>query len=107
MDLFAFINHADPTKVQIREREVAEGEVPLLQGKHIIDVGGIDVVANDEVQAIVANKPQRVRKKMKVADGASGSGLPPKKLKDNHGTFGIGANTGGKSVSTLQSFLKG
>nr|GFA76417.1 hypothetical protein [Tanacetum cinerariifolium] len=124
MDLFAFINHADPTKVRIREREVAEGEVPLLQvtrgrvvplagvndqgnGEHIIDVGGIDVVANDEVQAIVANKPQRVRKKRKVADGASGSGLPPKKLKDNHGTFGIGANTGGKSVSTLQSFLKG
>ncbi|GJX17369.1 hypothetical protein Tco_0218201 [Tanacetum coccineum] len=53
MDLFAFINHADPTKV--------------------VDVGGIDVVANDEVQAIVADKPQRVRNKRKAADGASGS----------------------------------
>ncbi|GKA01472.1 hypothetical protein Tco_0674137 [Tanacetum coccineum] len=31
MDLFAFINHADPTKVQIGEREVAVGEIPLLQ----------------------------------------------------------------------------
>nr|GEW74036.1 transposase (putative), gypsy type [Tanacetum cinerariifolium] len=31
MDLFAFINHADPTKVRIGEREVGEGEVSLLQ----------------------------------------------------------------------------
>ncbi|GJZ39187.1 hypothetical protein Tco_0585750, partial [Tanacetum coccineum] len=31
MDLFAFIRHADPTKVKIGEREVREGEVPLLQ----------------------------------------------------------------------------
>nr|GEV96002.1 calreticulin 1b [Tanacetum cinerariifolium] len=27
MDLFAFINHVDPTKVRIGEREVAEGEL--------------------------------------------------------------------------------
>ncbi|GJT50141.1 hypothetical protein Tco_0976298 [Tanacetum coccineum] len=95
MDLFAFINHVDPTKVQIGEREVAEGEVSLLQltrgrvvslvsvndqvnvnvqgagnddvneegsnvaeanqteqGDHVVDVGGIDVVADDEIQAI-------------------------------------------------------
>ncbi|GKE87129.1 hypothetical protein Tco_1564604, partial [Tanacetum coccineum] len=91
MDLFAFITHADPTKFRIGEREVAEGEVPLLQltrgsivpltdannledvnvqgagdddmnegdgdtakenqteqSKHVINVRGIDVVADDE-----------------------------------------------------------
>ncbi|GJX75071.1 hypothetical protein Tco_0313666 [Tanacetum coccineum] len=149
MDLFAFINHADPTKVHIGEREVAEGEVPLLQltrghvvplagvndqgnvnvqgagnddvtegdgdaaeanqteqGEHVVDVRGIDVVADDEVQAIVADKPQRVRKKRKAADGASGSGLPPKKLREDHGTSSIGANTGGKFVAALQSILE-
>ncbi|GJX38485.1 hypothetical protein Tco_0251788 [Tanacetum coccineum] len=150
MDLFAFINHVDPTKVRIGEREVTEGVVPLLQltrvrvvpfasvndqgdvnvqgagdddvnegdadaaeanqterGEHVVDVGGIDVVANDEVQAIVADKPQRVRKKKKAAAGASGSGLPPKKLREYHGTSGIGANTGGKYLAALQSLLEG
>ncbi|GKA35812.1 hypothetical protein Tco_0722303 [Tanacetum coccineum] len=51
MDLFAFIQHADPTKVRIREREVREGEVPLLEltRGHVIplarvnDQGGADV----------------------------------------------------------------
>ncbi|GKA64020.1 hypothetical protein Tco_0763626 [Tanacetum coccineum] len=145
-----FYHYADPTKVRIGEREVAEGEVPLLQltrdrvvplagvndqedvnvhgvgdddvnegdgdaaeanqteqGEHVIDVGGIDVVADDEVQAIVADKPQRVRKKRKAADGASGSGLPLKKLREFHSTSGIGANTGGKSIVALQRILEG
>ncbi|GJU10944.1 hypothetical protein Tco_1133340 [Tanacetum coccineum] len=149
MDLFAFITHADPTKVRIGVREVAKGEVPLLQltkdrvvplagvndqedvnvqgggdddanegdgdvvevnqaeqGEHVIDVGGIDVVANDEVQAIVADKPKRIRKKRKAADGAGGSGLPPKRLREDHGTSGIGASTGVKSVVALQSLLE-
>ncbi|GKG13154.1 hypothetical protein Tco_0350114, partial [Tanacetum coccineum] len=35
------------------------------QGEQVVDVGGIDVVADDEVQVIVADKPQRVRKKRK------------------------------------------
>ncbi|GKA96972.1 hypothetical protein Tco_0824866 [Tanacetum coccineum] len=134
MDLFAFINHADPTKVRIGEQEVAEGEVPLLeltrgrvvpfasvndqenvnvnddlnerdgdaaetnqieQGEHVVDVGGIDVVADNEVQAIVADKPQRVRKNRKAVDGASGPGLPPKNLREDHGTSSTGGNTGG------------
>nr|GEX67996.1 hypothetical protein [Tanacetum cinerariifolium] len=124
MDLFAFINHAHPTKVQIGEREVAEGEVLLLQltkgrivplavvnyqgnGEHVVNVGGIDVVADAEVRAIVADKLQRVRKKRKAADSASGSGLSPKKLKEDHGTSGISANIGGKSVVALQSLLEG
>ncbi|GKF87460.1 hypothetical protein Tco_0258337, partial [Tanacetum coccineum] len=63
-------------------------------------------VVDDEVQAIVADKPQRVGKKKKAADGASGSGLPPKKLREDHGTSGIGANIGGKFVVVLQSILE-
>ncbi|GKF60501.1 hypothetical protein Tco_0177287, partial [Tanacetum coccineum] len=31
MDLFAFIRHADPTKVRISERQIMEGQVPLLK----------------------------------------------------------------------------
>nr|GEW99202.1 hypothetical protein [Tanacetum cinerariifolium] len=150
MDLFAFINHADPTKVQIRERDVAEGEVPLLQltrgrivplagvddqgnvnvqgdgnddvneegsdaaeanqteqGDHVFHVGGIDIVVDDEAHAIVADKPKRIRKKRKAADGAGGSGLPPKKLREDHDAFGIGASIGGKSAAALKSLLEG
>nr|GEX30650.1 hypothetical protein [Tanacetum cinerariifolium] len=112
MDLFVFINHVDPTKgngdddVNKGDGDAAESN-QTEQGEHGVDVGGIDVVADDKVQAIIADKPQRVSKKMKAVDGASGSGLPPKKLRKDHGTSGIGVNTGGKSVVALQSLLKG
>nr|GEZ92303.1 hypothetical protein [Tanacetum cinerariifolium] len=56
---------------------------------------------------IVADKPKRVRKKRKAADGAGGSGLPLKKLREYHGTFDIDASTGEKSVVVLQSLLEG
>ncbi|GJT50188.1 hypothetical protein Tco_0976345 [Tanacetum coccineum] len=116
MDLFAFINHAYPTKVRIVEREVAEregagnynvneegGDVAVADqtGKsdHIIQVEGIDIVADDETQAIVSDKPKRLRKKRKAADGASGSGLPPKKLREDHGVSGdASASTARKSL---------
>nr|GEX18559.1 hypothetical protein [Tanacetum cinerariifolium] len=150
MDLFAFINHADPTKVHIRKREVTEGEVMLLQltrdhvvplagvndqgnvnvkgvgnddvneegsdavkadqteqSGHVVHVGGIDIVGDDGVQAIVVDKPKGVRKKREAVDGAGGSGLPPKKLRVDHSTSGISASTGGKSVAALQSLLEG
>ncbi|GJV27758.1 hypothetical protein Tco_1384206 [Tanacetum coccineum] len=77
MDLFAFINHADLNKVRIGERKTEQGE-------HVVDVGGIDVVVDAEVRVIVVDKPQIVRKKRKAADGASVSGLPPKKLREDH-----------------------
>ncbi|GJR87578.1 hypothetical protein Tco_0211589 [Tanacetum coccineum] len=126
IDLFAFIHHADPTKVRIRERKVGEGEVPFLKltkGYVILLAGvndqenqnevvrnkGVDVVneeGDDETQAIVTNKPKRVRKKRKAADDVSGSGLPPKKLKEDHSAFGdVGASTVGKSLAALQGLL--
>ncbi|GJR89967.1 hypothetical protein Tco_0213978 [Tanacetum coccineum] len=109
MDLFAFIHHADPTKLRIGEREVREGEVSLLeltrgrivplmvvneqenQNEVVQDEGvrGIDIVADDETQAIIAEKPKKVRKKRKAVDGASGSGLPPKKLRENTCTLAV------------------
>ncbi|GJX98123.1 hypothetical protein Tco_0355142 [Tanacetum coccineum] len=141
MDLFAFINHADPTKVQIGEREVRWGEVSLLEltrGRVVLLTGvndrgdaniqdvGHDVVneegaadgqenpvdagivrIEDEVPATVAEKAKESRKKRKATGGASGSSLPPKKLKDDHDTFRDGASTGGKSVAALRSLLEG
>ncbi|GJW62241.1 hypothetical protein Tco_0111576, partial [Tanacetum coccineum] len=128
MDLFAFINHADPTKVRIVEKEVAEregasnynvneegGDVAVADqtGKsdHIVQVGGIDIVADDKTQVIVSDKPKRLRKKRKAADGASGSGLPPKKLREDHGLLyrstlaaKIGA-TAAATVSFVTSFV--
>ncbi|GKE19049.1 hypothetical protein Tco_1426626 [Tanacetum coccineum] len=77
------------------------------QGDHVVHVGGIDIVADDEAQAIIADKPKRIRKERKAADGASGLGFPPKKLKEDHGTSGIGASTSGKSIAALQSLLEG
>nr|GEV51184.1 transposase (putative), gypsy type [Tanacetum cinerariifolium] len=121
MDLFAFINHVDPTKVRIGEREVAEGEDEGVhavneesgddavvdqtkKSDHVVYIGGIDIVADDEAQTIVVDKPKKVRKKRKAAGG---SGLPPKKLKEDYGTSGIGASTSGKFVDALQSLLEG
>ncbi|GJY76893.1 hypothetical protein Tco_0482009 [Tanacetum coccineum] len=63
--------------------------------------------ANQTEQAIIADKPKRIRKKRKAADGAGGSGLPPKELREDHGISGIGASTYGKSVAALQSLLEG
>ncbi|GJR21896.1 hypothetical protein Tco_0970423 [Tanacetum coccineum] len=126
MDLFAFINHADPTKVQIGEREVGEEEVPLLQltrdrvvplagvndqgntnvqgaGNDNVNEGGGDVVG--EIQAIVAENP-RVQNRRRKADGASGSNHPRKKLRADHGTFSdVGASTGGKSLAAIQELF--
>nr|GEY24547.1 hypothetical protein [Tanacetum cinerariifolium] len=113
MDLFAFINHADPTKVRIGEREVREGEVPLLEssGGRVVSLAGNPVDAGiirieDEVPATVADKAKRSMKKRKATEGASGSNLPPKKLRADHGTSGAGASSGGKSVAALQGLLE-
>ncbi|GJS39729.1 hypothetical protein Tco_0564772 [Tanacetum coccineum] len=129
MDLFAFIQHADPTKVRIGEREVREGEVPLLeltrgriiplaggnddgaaadhakQSGLVVHIGRIDIEVDAETQDLVADKPKKVRKR-KTADGTSGSGLPPKRLREDHGTFGdADASTAGKSLVALQDLL--
>ncbi|GKB63121.1 hypothetical protein Tco_0919307, partial [Tanacetum coccineum] len=85
MDLFAFINHADPTKGAGNDDVNKEG--------------------NDAAEADQTEQVERIRKKRKDADGVGGSGLPPKKLREDHGTSGISASSGGKSVADLQSLL--
>ncbi|GJZ72187.1 hypothetical protein Tco_0636038 [Tanacetum coccineum] len=52
MDLFAFIRHADPTKVRISERQI-EGQVPLLDSTvgRVIALAGEDDQAGPVVQA--------------------------------------------------------
>ncbi|GJY33933.1 hypothetical protein Tco_0418402, partial [Tanacetum coccineum] len=55
----------------------------------------------DKVPAVVAKKAKGSQKKRKAAGGASGSNLPPKKLRDDHGTSRAGTRTGGKSVAAL------
>ncbi|GJS28432.1 hypothetical protein Tco_0489052 [Tanacetum coccineum] len=117
MDLFAFIHHADPTKVKIREREIREVEIPLLeltkdrvvllacvynQGD-VAASGGIEILADDEAQAIVVDKPKKLKRR-KTIDG--GSGLPPKKLREDHSTSGdASATTARKSLAVLQDLL--
>ncbi|GJW64426.1 hypothetical protein Tco_0116310 [Tanacetum coccineum] len=149
MYLFAFIRHTDPTKVRIGEREVREGEVPLLEltrgrvvplpcvndqgGANVQGVGrgvvneesgdaalvdqieesdhvaqdeGVNVVVDEDIEPTTVDKLKRIRKKRKVADGASGSGLPPKKLREDHGTSGnASASTGGKSLAAIQELF--
>ncbi|GJX58555.1 hypothetical protein Tco_0289945 [Tanacetum coccineum] len=120
MFLFAFINHADPTKVRIEEREVAKGEVPLLQltrgrvvplasvndeGNANVQGAGNDNVNEEGGDAAVADQTE-LRKKRKAADGASGSGLPPQKLREDHGVSGdVSASTTGKSLIFLQGLF--
>ncbi|GJZ93928.1 hypothetical protein Tco_0666131 [Tanacetum coccineum] len=76
------------------------------QDDHVVDIRGIEIVANDEIQAIVADQPKKIRKKRKTTDGASGSGLPPKKLRSDHVASGdVSANVAGKSLAALQGLL--
>nr|GEV24271.1 hypothetical protein [Tanacetum cinerariifolium] len=127
MDLVAFIHHTDPTKVRIREREVREGEVPLIEltMRHVVLLAGeddqgdanaqdarndiVDEKGDDTVaagQAEEGDHPKKVKKKRRAADGAGGSGLPPKKLREDHGTsWDNGANVVGKSLAALQGLL--
>ncbi|GJU64884.1 hypothetical protein Tco_1246719 [Tanacetum coccineum] len=130
MDLFAFINHADPTKVRIGENKIKEGKTQLLESTRVrvVPLVGIndqgnqnddvedarnqnddvqDARNNDEVPATVAEKSKESKKKRKATGGASSSSLPPKKLRDSHGTPRAVASTGGKSTTALQSLLEG
>ncbi|GJW25571.1 hypothetical protein Tco_0039382 [Tanacetum coccineum] len=102
MDLFSFIHHADPTKVRIGEREAREGDNEVVQdeGVHVVNEESGDA-------ALLLPISRKERKKEKTADGAGGSVLPLKKLREDHGTSGIGASTSGKYVAMLQSLLEG
>ncbi|GJW95084.1 hypothetical protein Tco_0174756 [Tanacetum coccineum] len=110
MDLLAFIQVADPSKVKVGERERAEEEARLLDstvaaggGQEIETeiVTGIRFIADENV---VTEKPKRPRKKRQVVTDASGSSHPPKKLRGGHETSS-GAAIGDKSPSVLKELL--
>ncbi|GKF24309.1 hypothetical protein Tco_0076631, partial [Tanacetum coccineum] len=108
MDLFAFINHTDLAKgagnddVNEEGGDAAEAD-QTEQGDHVVQIGGVDIMADDEAEAIVTDQPKKVRKKRKAAGG---SGLPPKKLMEDYGASGdAGASTAGKSLVALQGLF--
>nr|GEZ73256.1 hypothetical protein [Tanacetum cinerariifolium] len=62
MDLFAFINHVDPTKVQIGKKQIKEGQVPLLKSTkgRVVSLVGVNEQGkqNDNVQDVDAHVVQ-------------------------------------------------
>ncbi|GJV69861.1 hypothetical protein Tco_1485370, partial [Tanacetum coccineum] len=56
------------------------------EGDHVVQGEEVNIVDDEDVQATVADKPKRIRKKRKAASGAGGSNLPPKKLREDHST---------------------
>ncbi|GKC64274.1 hypothetical protein Tco_1096872 [Tanacetum coccineum] len=122
MDLFTFIRHQDPTKVRVGERELREGEVPLLDSTvgRVVKLGGannqnIQVadhgVMNEEFVnadvATITELPKKVRRKRQAADDASSYALPPKRHRDDHGLSGnASASIGGKFVAAIQRLFE-
>nr|GEW30485.1 protein suppressor of K(+) transport growth defect 1-like [Tanacetum cinerariifolium] len=59
----------------------------------------------EHVNKDVAEKPRWLKKTRKVARDASSSTMPPKKIREDYGTSGTSASTGGKSRAAMQSLL--
>ncbi|GJS56930.1 hypothetical protein Tco_0651714 [Tanacetum coccineum] len=76
MDLFAFIQHADPTKVRIGEREVREGEVPLLEltRGRVISLAGVNDQGGADVQGAGDDNVNQGSDDVAAADHAEQSG---------------------------------
>ncbi|GJV91730.1 hypothetical protein Tco_1539543 [Tanacetum coccineum] len=60
-----------------------------------------EVIAKDASEVVV-EKPQKKRKRKVIGD-ASGSALPPKRLRDNHQSLPL--RTGGKSLTALRGIV--
>ncbi|GJS31593.1 hypothetical protein Tco_0492213 [Tanacetum coccineum] len=125
MDLFAYINHADPTKVRIGEREVREEEVSLLQltKGRVVPLTGVTDQENANIQGAGENNTNEEGDDAAVADQIQEGDhviqdegvdfvriedeVPVVKLTEDHGTSGhVGASTGGKSLVTIQELFE-
>nr|GEV76472.1 putative transposase (putative), gypsy type [Tanacetum cinerariifolium] len=123
MDLFAFIQVADPTKVKVGERERAEEEAKLLDSTIGCVISLLPVAparSKNKLQAsverlfdesgsadqdnVVAKRPKHPQKKRQAATDASGSSHDPKKLKVDYGASSEAAVCG-KSPSSLKELL--
>nr|GEX74045.1 hypothetical protein [Tanacetum cinerariifolium] len=54
MDLFAFINHADPTKVRIGEKQIEKGQVMLLESTRgrVVSLAGVNEQGDANIQDV-------------------------------------------------------
>nr|GEV55004.1 hypothetical protein [Tanacetum cinerariifolium] len=122
MDLFSFIQVADPTKVKVGELERDEVETRLLDstmGRAVLLLPVAPTRVDSELEASVerlfaegivfgddlaAEKPKRLRKKRQATTDAGGSSHPPKKLRSDYGTSSVAVSVG-KSPSALKDLL--
>ncbi|GJY27119.1 hypothetical protein Tco_0401845 [Tanacetum coccineum] len=124
MDMFAFIRHAEPTKVRIGERQIEEGKVPLLDSTkgRVIPLVGVDDHdgQNDNIENLnegsgdvdqenhsdERDRAGQDEAKRRVV-GASGPDHPLKKLREDHGTSGdAGVSTGGKTLAAIRDLFE-
>nr|GEU82992.1 reverse transcriptase domain-containing protein [Tanacetum cinerariifolium] len=113
MDLFAFIRHSDPTKGQIRERNLTDSKINI---DKMFDEGNdanqersvrkdddvLEEVVSLDALEVGAEKAKK-KQKRKMTEGVSGSVYPPKKLRDNHQS--LPSPTSGKSISVLHGMV--
>nr|GFD02795.1 heavy metal-associated domain, HMA [Tanacetum cinerariifolium] len=106
MDLFAFIQVMNPTKVNVVERGHAEGEAKLLDSTvgRVVSLLPVAPARAENVAAVTAERPRRQRKKRPAVTNASASSHTPMKLRGDYGTSS-GAATGGKSMFVLKELL--
>ncbi|GJS63312.1 hypothetical protein Tco_0677876 [Tanacetum coccineum] len=114
-----------PTKVRIREREVGEEEVSLLQLTKgcVVLLTGVTDQENANIQVAGENNTNEEGDDAAVADQIQEGDhviqdegvdfvriedeVPVVKLTEDHGTFGhVGASTGGKSLATIQELFE-
>nr|GEY06843.1 transposase (putative), gypsy type [Tanacetum cinerariifolium] len=121
IDLFVFINHADPTTVRTGETQIEEGHVLLLEStRHcVVLLAGVDDQGDANVQHNAMNKDNGDAMIADQIEGPDrvvhdeGDDLVRVEdeqlllLRSDYGTSGAGASTGGKSVASLQSLLEG
>nr|GEZ23700.1 hypothetical protein [Tanacetum cinerariifolium] len=133
MDLLAFIQTADPTKVRVAERQRAEDEPGLLKstvGRVVsllliaptcacvdrlfdegaskdggdADVWPVAMATDTIVEDVVPLQLRGQRKRKTVVADAGGPSHPPKKLREDYRTLG-GASTTGKPMFVVQSMF--
>nr|GEW95429.1 transposase (putative), gypsy type [Tanacetum cinerariifolium] len=112
MDLLAFIQTADPTKVRVTERKHAEDKPRLLESnvERVVPLLLIAPTrASNELEASVDklfDEGASARKRKTAIADAGGPFHPLKKLREDFGALG-GASTIGKSMSAVQSLFTG
>nr|GEW24393.1 transposase (putative), gypsy type [Tanacetum cinerariifolium] len=101
-----------PIKGRIGEKQIEEGQVPLLEstrGRVLLLAGENPIDAEivrieDKVSTAILDKPKGRRNKRKTA---SGSAIPHKRTREDCGTSDdAGASTAGKSIVVLQDLLE-